>query len=85
MVPGTGIEPVRGVKPRRILSPLCLPISPPGQMMREERKSQGAHYTHAPFYIGVCSTDIVVPRTRIERVAYPLGVVQLNKQHQGFH
>jgi hypothetical protein len=28
MVPETGIEPVRGLKPRRILSPVRLPISP---------------------------------------------------------
>ena len=32
MVPGTGIEPVRPLlTKRRILSPLCLPISPPGR------------------------------------------------------
>jgi hypothetical protein len=30
MVPGTGIEPVRSFD-RGILSPLCLPISPPGR------------------------------------------------------
>ena len=30
VVPGTGIEPVRSC-PRRILSPLRLPVSPPGQ------------------------------------------------------
>ena len=29
MVPGAGVEPARGC-PRGILSPLCLPISPPG-------------------------------------------------------
>ena len=33
LVPGTGLEPVRPFHgKRRILSPLCLPISPPGQM-----------------------------------------------------
>src|ERR1035437_4430511 len=26
---GTGIEPVRGIKPHRILSPACIPISSP--------------------------------------------------------
>ncbi len=31
MVPGTGIEPVQPFS-RGILSPLCLPISPPGQL-----------------------------------------------------
>ncbi len=35
MVPGAGIEPARP-QSRGILSPLCLPISPPGQ--------QAAHY-----------------------------------------
>ncbi len=30
MVPGAGVEPARGF-PRGILSPLRLPISPPGQ------------------------------------------------------
>lgn len=30
MVPGAGIEPARPRR-RRILSPVCLPISPPGQ------------------------------------------------------
>ena len=30
MVPGAGVEPARGVKPRGILSPLRLPVSPPG-------------------------------------------------------
>jgi hypothetical protein len=30
MVPGTGLEPVQPCG-RGILSPLCLPISPPGQ------------------------------------------------------
>ena len=29
MVPGAGLEPARGF-PRGILSPLCLPIPPPG-------------------------------------------------------
>ena len=33
MVPGAGIEPARGF-PRGILSPLRLPISPPGQIGR---------------------------------------------------
>ncbi len=30
MVPGAGVEPARGC-PRGILSPLRLPVSPPGQ------------------------------------------------------
>ena len=33
MVPGTGVEPVRTFKVRGILSPLCLPISPPGRLV----------------------------------------------------
>ena len=31
VVPGGGVEPTRKYKFRGILSPLCLPISPPGQ------------------------------------------------------
>ena len=31
MVPGAGLEPARGF-PRGILSPLCLPIPPPGHL-----------------------------------------------------
>jgi hypothetical protein len=31
MVPGAGLEPARLVQGRRILSPLCLPISPSGR------------------------------------------------------
>ena len=30
-VAGAGLEPARGVKPHRILSPVRLPISPPGR------------------------------------------------------
>ena len=33
MVPGAGIEPARPLS-RGILSPLCLPISPPGQRLK---------------------------------------------------
>ena len=32
VVPGVGVEPTRKYKFRGILSPLCLPISPPGQL-----------------------------------------------------
>ncbi len=31
MVPGAGIEPARGARPQRILSPMRLPVSPPRQ------------------------------------------------------
>ena len=34
VVPGVGVEPTRKYKFRGILSPLCLPISPPGQWRR---------------------------------------------------
>ena len=50
MVPGTGIEPVRSLSgKRRILSPLCLPISPPGQRLHQtwpayEKSAQGAFF-----------------------------------------
>ena len=37
MVPGAGIEPARP-RSRRILSPVCLPISPPGQGGAEKRE-----------------------------------------------
>ena len=33
VVPGVGVEPTRKYKFRGILSPLCLPISPPGQTL----------------------------------------------------
>ena len=33
MVPGVGVEPTRKYKFRGILSPLCLPISPPGHQV----------------------------------------------------
>ena len=33
-VPGVGVEPTRTDKVRGILSPLCLPISPPGRWRR---------------------------------------------------
>ena len=32
-MPGVGVEPTRKYKFRGILSPLCLPISPPGQTL----------------------------------------------------
>ena len=34
MVPGVGVEPTRKYKLRGILSPLCLPISPPGHLKK---------------------------------------------------
>ena len=37
MVPETGIEPVRPLRKREILSLLCLPISPLGQCLSEMR------------------------------------------------
>ncbi|MEY3667062.1 MAG: hypothetical protein RL572_602 [Pseudomonadota bacterium] len=40
LVPGTGIEPVRSCD-RGILSPLRLPISPPGQIAGAERNTRG--------------------------------------------
>jgi hypothetical protein len=43
LVPGAGIEPARRLK-RGILSPLCLPIPPPGQYYI----GRIAHATHAP-------------------------------------
>ena len=33
VVPGVGVEPTRKYKFRGILSPLCLPISPPGHLV----------------------------------------------------
>lgn len=38
MVPGAGLEPARLLR-RGILSPLCLPISPPGQGRIEQGSS----------------------------------------------
>jgi hypothetical protein len=37
MVPETGIEPVRPLRKREILSLLCLPISPLGQCLSKMR------------------------------------------------
>ena len=39
MVPGAGVEPARDVKSRGILSPLRLPISPPGQIENMEAEA----------------------------------------------
>ena len=40
MVPGVGVEPTRIVKIRGILNPLCLPISPPGQVSGGANRSR---------------------------------------------
>ncbi len=40
MVPRTGIEPVRGF-PLRILSPVRLPIPPPGRVLHAVRNALG--------------------------------------------
>ncbi|MEY2875426.1 MAG: hypothetical protein RLZZ373_2797 [Pseudomonadota bacterium] len=43
LVPGTGIEPVRPLSgKRRILSPQCLPISPPGRLISPRQDKTGA-------------------------------------------
>ena len=43
LVPGTGIEPVRPLTgKRRILSPQCLPISPPGLLTSTRQDKTGA-------------------------------------------
>ena len=46
LVPGAGVEPARGY-PRGILSPLRLPVSPPGQAVQGEilQKSPSATRT----------------------------------------
>ena len=45
LVPRAGVEPARTYKVRGILSPLCLPISPPGQHM-EARSRVELDYTN---------------------------------------
>jgi hypothetical protein len=50
MVPETGIEPVRPFSgKRRILSPLCLPISPLGQLTRMRADECNANCTGSAF------------------------------------
>ena len=46
VVPGVGIEPTRTDKVRGILSPLCLPISPPGLTQLEARSRVELDYTN---------------------------------------
>ena len=48
VVPETGIEPVRLVKGRRILSPLCLPISPLGQVIRMRKADASFKFIEEP-------------------------------------
>ena len=45
VVPGVGVEPTRTDKVRGILSPLCLPISPPGLTELEARSRVELDYT----------------------------------------
>src|SRR5262249_42569561 len=42
MVPGDGIEPSRGYAPLRILSPVRLPVSPPGHVINQLLRSHCA-------------------------------------------
>ena len=43
MVPRAGIEPARGLCPRGILSPLRLPVSPPGHNVEAEAGIEPAY------------------------------------------
>ena len=56
MVPGAGLEPARSF-PRGILSPLCLPIPPPG---RESKKYGGwsRNRTGVDGFAGRCITTL---------------------------
>ena len=47
LVPGAGVEPARSYL-RGILSPLCLPISPPGQEPPSRSGAQGGSRTLTP-------------------------------------
>ena len=46
MVPGAGVEPAWEDKSRGILSPLRLPISPPGQEQRKMEAEAGIEPTY---------------------------------------
>ena len=59
VVPGAGLEPARKKKFRGILSPLCLPIPPPGRMERETRFELAT-----PTLARLCSTTELFPQNK---------------------
>ena len=57
MVPGAGLEPARSF-PRGILSPLCLPIPPPGQGRGANNGGWGRNRTGVDGFAGRCITTL---------------------------
>ena len=57
MVPGAGIEPARPLS-RGILSPLCLPIPPPGQNLLRMFGGWGRNRTGVHGFAGRCITTL---------------------------
>lgn len=67
LVPGAGIEPARGC-PRGILSPLRLPIPPPGRSL----KGWGRDRTGVHGFAGRCITTLP-PSHRVKSMKFGAG------------
>jgi hypothetical protein len=71
-VPGAGLEPARLVQGRRILSPLCLPISPSGRNEVQARKSNRRPRLRKPLHFVIADSKAQEerPSTRIRASRY---------------
>ena len=83
-VPGTGFEPVRSCD-LGILSPLCLPVSPPGQsrIVAESTGGGGRNRTGVHGFAGRCMTTLPPrPGARSKKGRTPKGSPSWNLERE---
>ncbi len=83
MVPGAGLEPARSC-PRGILSPLCLPIPPPGQEV-DKIKGWGRNRTGVHGFAGRCITTLPPSRNKAHHTKKAETELGINEEARKAH
>ena len=76
MVPGAGIEPARP-QSRRILSPVCLPVSPPGHTRVVINTTKAGDYTQKGFNVKVKFCVFLFKKMGIVKLIFVFVIIWL--------